>query len=346
MVMKPPLSGAATIVISLAIGAGIACTSGSGSKTPTTGATPQSTQATDTGLTDYADGLREALLLSSKPSATTADALPLARATRDALTSLTVPSALRSQHAELLRRIGSYVQFIERQFERRPVLLDARIEANSFDVFEACVAVQRQLTAKGVNVDIGCAQPSLTSVRECLTQKVTTIPGGKFAINNEGEARAQAEQLYGASLPWPTAVPSWVAQYDASPMTLYSPRFLDGDPQFVDSLKDRRTGVVVAFRDAAAREVMRVRYSPVPECQTSPVYFATPEGVRVTYTFESNIDDLDGRLYDIVMGEFALPTTFVHMDLVYRHPDVPSDTVRGSEFITWADSLIAGTSPR
>ena len=38
--------------------------------------------------------------------------------------------------------------------------------------------------------------------------------------------------------------------------------------------------------------------------------------------------------------------TFVHLDLVYVHPNVPSETSRGTEFVAWAEFLIAVASPR
>ena len=186
----------------------------------------------------------------------------------------------------------------------------------------------------------------LAIVRECASQDVAIIPDGTFDFIDQSQARARAEQLFGTTLPWPSQVPGWAAQYDVSLIVLYSPHSVDGDPKFVDALRDRRTGVVVSFRDETRSKVMRIRYAPVPECQTIPVYFATPGGVPVTYTFESNIDDRDGGKYDLVIGEFSLPTTFVHLDLVYAHPNVPSEASRGIEFVSWAASLIAAAPPR
>lgn len=336
----------ATVAASL--GASLACTSSPTERTdasptvgPPTTINASSPATADTGLSNYTRDVAESLRLarmSGQSGDQWVDTEEPAKAVVDALRKIIPPPSVRAEHLELVARANAYVRvFDSLPIQSQPALLRPYLETWAMDTYEACVQVQRALTRQNVRADIGCDDTSLRIVRPCLTQR---IPGPRLTGTDAGEAHSQAEDAF-ATLVWP-AVPTWVTRYGVTPITLYSPLHTDGDPVFRDALRDQRTGVVLWFSDEKRERIMRIAYAPVPSCEMSPVYVRQIENVEVTYTQGTDAIAPDSDLlYEIVTGEFVLPSVAVSMELAYDRASAPSKDDRAGEFVSWAQAVIA-----
>jgi hypothetical protein len=206
-------------------------------------------------------------------------------------------------------------------------------------VYIACLELQRDLDADGVDADIGCDSTGTPIVRPCIEADQDDPP---LDLDDVSDARSAAEHVYGGTLPMPEVMPAWVDRFGAAPVPLYSPRYVDGDPTFYDGLRDPRPGatVVLAGSETGSPRV-RITFAPLPDCWTGAA-LQTRGGVDVTYTWEGRPvgSGSSFRYFEVVTGGFILPDVAVRLELVYDRDGAPSEDARTIEFLDWAERII------